>query len=118
MEIIEYIALFLHLVGFAVLFGFTIGQLRADAYVVKSGMLHGALLQLLSGLVLVGIKGTHINHIAAGVKLFILIAILGTLFFYERKEGKILPKGQFFAVLSLTLLEVLVAILWIEADVQ
>jgi MFS superfamily sulfate permease-like transporter len=114
MEITEHIALFFHVIGFVALFGVSMMQIRARVRTVKSGMLHGALIQLVSGLILVAIKVSEINHFAATAKLVIICIILGILFYYRRNTERIIPALPFFAIVALTLVEVLIALAWID----
>ena len=55
MDILHEILVFLHLIGFAALFGGLFVQLRSDARVVNAAMFHGILTQVLTGLLIVGV---------------------------------------------------------------
>lgn len=112
MEILIKIALFFHLIGFASLFGVSAVQVRQPVRIARNGMLHGALTQLVSGLILMTTL-EDINQMAAGIKFLILLGILGILFYYRRDEKREIPATPFFVVFGLTFVEVLIAILFV-----
>ncbi|MGC2942363.1 MULTISPECIES: hypothetical protein [unclassified Brevibacterium] len=88
MEILREILLTLHLLGMAIIVGGYFTVIRSPK--VMPGMLHGAYLQLLTGLLLMGVAemgdGT-VNHMKIGIKL--VVAILVTVFaFIGNKKQK------------------------------
>ena len=113
MEIFKTIAVFFHLMGFASLFGVSAIQIRSSERIARNGMMHGALTQLVSGLVLVALKEPDVNHIAIGIKLLILVIIIGILDYYRHDKKRIIPTKPFFTVFALTLLEVVIAVVWL-----
>jgi len=106
-------ALFFHLIGFASLFGVAVVQVRAQVRVARNGMMHGALTQLISGLVLAALMKNSLNPDALGAKLGIVLIIIVILAFYRRKTERIIPPLPFFTVFGLTLLEVIIALVWL-----
>lgn len=71
------IFLILHFIGLAAIIGSYMTVLEAPR--VVPGMLHGAILQVVSGLALVGLNEANdatLNHMKVGVKLVIAIVIL------------------------------------------
>lgn len=115
MDILFNILLFLHLVGFASLFGGAFVQMKGPNRVINPAIFHGALTQLLTGILLVGVKemgdiGNPVNNIKIGVKLLVLIAIFVMVFINRKKDN--VPAGQFWAILALTLINAGIAVFW------
>lgn len=114
MELLRDISLFLHLLGFAALFGGALVQARAEPRVVSNAMLHGALTALVAGLVLVGVlesmPGASVNHLKISVKLVVAL-VIAVLCWVNRKKPAI-PAGLFFGLLGLTALNAAVAVFW------
>jgi Na+-translocating ferredoxin:NAD+ oxidoreductase RnfD subunit len=105
--------LVLHLVGFGALFGGALVQLRDDVKVVNSAMLQGALTQVVSGVLLVGVieaAGDSVNNAKIGVKLAVGLVVAVLCWVNRRKES--VPGGLFLAILLLTLGNVVVAVFW------
>jgi hypothetical protein len=76
-------------------------------------MLHGAFTMLVTGVILVGLNEAddhHVNSIKIGVKLALLIVILG-LVYVKRDEEKV-DKNAFGLVGALTMANVFIAVLW------
>jgi len=106
----------LHIIGIAALLGGFLGQMKAmkagTARFVP-GMLHGALTMLVTGVALVGLDQADdhpVNNVKIGIKLLILVVILG-LVYVKRDEEKV-GKGLFAAVGALTLANIFIATLW------
>lgn len=116
MEIVKGILVVLHIVGFGLVFGGAIAQLPA----VKKGaarvlpvMLWGALLLLVTGLALVGMiyaLGGQPNNIKIGVKLLVLIALIGHIFGVRKKES--LSAGALYSIAGMALVNAGIAVLW------
>lgn len=76
-------------------------------------MLHGALTMPVTGVLLVGFNQMDdqaVNNVKIGLKLVILVAILG-LVHVERDEEQV-AKGAFGAVGLLTVANIFIAVLW------
>jgi hypothetical protein len=114
MDLAHDVLLFLHLIGFAALFGGLFTQLRSDARVVSSAVVHGALTQLVTGLLLVGVNEADdtatVDHAKIGVKLVVLL-VIAALVLVNRKSPK-LSQGVFLGLLGLTVLNAGIAVFW------
>ncbi|MGW0992866.1 hypothetical protein [Streptomyces sp. NPDC002520] len=106
----------LHIIGIAALLGGFLTQMKAmgrgTARFVP-GMLHGAFTMLATGVVLVGLNEAdhhHVNTVKIGVKLALLIVILG-LVYVKRDEEKV-DKNVFGLVGALTMANIFIAVLW------
>lgn len=118
MEIVRDILLFTHLLGMASLLGGAVVQMRGKDRVVNAAMFHGAAVQVLSGVLLVGTayaldegaEGAEIDNAKVGVKALVAVAVLA-LCWANRKRPTV-TEGVFFGILGLTLLNVAVAVFW------
>lgn len=118
MQILHGIVLLLHFIGWAALFGGLFVQLKQDRPVVNAAMLHGAITQLVTGLILVTMlemvdvlqPEDGINHMKVGLKLLVTIVITVLVIVNRRKE--FIPKGLWAILLVLTLGNAAVAVLW------
>ncbi|MEU6575036.1 hypothetical protein [Streptomyces sp. NPDC046805] len=106
----------LHIIGIASLLGGFLTQMKAmgkgTARFVPA-MLHGALTMLVTGVVLVGLNeagGHHVNSIKIGVKLALLIVILGLV--YVKRDDETVDKRLFGLVGVLTMVNIFIAVLW------
>lgn len=116
MDIVKGILVVLHIVGFAMVFGGALAQLPA----VKKGaarvlpiMLWGALLLLLTGLLLVGMTyalGGAPNNAKIGIKLIVLLALIGHIFGVRKKEN--LSAAALYVIGGLALTNAGIAVLW------
>jgi hypothetical protein len=107
------ILVFLHLVGYASLFGGAFVQLRDRVKVVNHAMLDGALLQVVSGLLLVGvIEGMDdpLNRTKIGVKL--AVGLVVALLCWVNRAKERVPSGLFNGIMLLTLVNVGIAVFW------
>ena len=113
MDFVRDVLLFIHLVGFAALFGGAFVQVRDDMKVVNAAMLHGSLTQVVSGLLLVGvIEGLDesVDNAKVAVKLAVAL-VISVLCWVNRHKVRV-PGGLFNGVLLLTLANVGVAVFW------
>lgn len=113
MEIVHGIVLLLHLIGWAALFGGLFVQLKAKQPVVNAAMLHGAITQLVTGLLLVGLlemNDADVNHMKIGIKLLVTI-VIGVLVIVNKRKDH-MSKGLWGVLLLLTLLNAGLAVLW------
>ena len=114
MDFVRDALLFIHLLGMASLLG---GAPRAASatrdHVVNSAMLHGALTQVVSGLLLVGViegQDDPLDHTKIGVKLAIGLVVAVLCWINRRKD--IIPPGLFMGILLLTVANVAIAVFW------
>jgi len=113
MEILHDVLVFLHFIGLAALFGGLFAQIRSEPRVVNAGVLHGALTQVVTGLLLVGVLeglDEEVDNAKIGVKLAVALVIT-VLAFANRKKTSI-PNGLFFGLMGLTALNIAVAVFW------
>lgn len=93
MEILREILVALHLIGMAIIVGGYFSLIRSPK--VAPGMLHGSYLQLITGILLLGLAEMgdgEVNHMKMGIKL--VIAILVTVFaFIGNKKQKAFASG-------------------------
>ena len=107
--------LVLHFVGLASLLGGVIVQAKSSDKCVNPAMLHGALTQLVTGVLLVGIAESgavdeELNMTKIAVKL-VVVLIITVLAFVGRKKP--MPQtGMWAAIGALTLLNVVLAVFW------
>lgn len=114
MEFVRHLLVFLHLLGMAMLIGTLMLQLKAgkDAPVSK-GWLHGAGLQLVTGIALMllaPLTNQDYNHIKLGIKLLVLVVIGVLAVLYVTKERG--PKWLAPAMGGLVVLNVGLAVFW------
>ncbi|MEU0335071.1 hypothetical protein [Streptomyces sp. NPDC006193] len=116
MDVLIHLFVGLHIVGIAALLGGFLTQMKAMGQGTARfvpGMLHGALTMLVTGVALVGLDqagGHHLDNIKIGVKLALLIVILGLV--YVKRDEERISKGQFGLVGLLTTANVFIAVLW------
>lgn len=115
MDILKSILLILHFVGLASLLGGVMVQLKPLAKgsgVVNAAMLHGALTQLITGVLLVAISEMGegaVNHMKIGIKLLVLIVIMVLVFVYRRKES--VASWVVWVIGALTVTNIAIAVL-------
>lgn len=116
MTVLFNILLFLHVLGAALVFGLWVANFRPPK--VLPGQFHAALLQLVTGLAMWGIKESQGMsgdiRIKLGVKLFIGLVIAVVAFMGQRRyrRGEQVPTGMAHAVGGLALVNIAVATLW------
>ena len=117
MDLLRNILLILHFVGLASLLGGFLVQIKpiiAGKGTIVAAMFHGALTQLVSGLLLVGViqMGSlgHIDNTKIGIKLLVLIVIT-VLVIVNRKKPSV-SSLVLWAIGGLTLANVIIAVLW------
>ncbi|MFI1966717.1 hypothetical protein ACH429_21825 [Streptomyces pathocidini] len=117
MDVLINVFVGLHIVGIAALLGGFFSQMKAmgtGAARFTPGMLHGALTMLVTGVALVGLNQADdqtLNNIKIGVKLALLIVILGLV--YVKRDEERVEKSAFGAVGALTVANVFIAVLWV-----
>lgn len=113
MSVVRDLFLVLHFVGLASLLGGFLVQMSAAVKHVNPAMWHGALTQLVTGLALVGLvqaDDDEVNNTKIGVKLLVLIAIFGVLWWQRGKD--VMAKVAYFSVGGLTLVNIVIAVFW------
>ena len=116
METLRLILLFLHLLGFAALFGGLLAQVKEPTRRVNAAMRDGAGTAFLAGLFLVGVleAGTDpVDHAKVGVKLVVGLVILVLVMANLRKPS--IPQGLYLGLLALTVANIAVAVFWSPA---
>jgi hypothetical protein len=113
LDFLEKALLFVHLVGMAALLGGGLVQVRAASRRVSQAMVDGALTQVVSGLLLVGVlegQDEDIDRAKIGVK-FAVGLVVAVLVWINRRKPSI-PTGLFAGIVALTLCNVAVAAFW------
>lgn len=114
MEFLRHLLLFIHFVGLASLLGGLLVQMKGPERRIQPAILHGSLTQLVSGVLLVGvIQGgldETVDNAKIGVKLVVVLVITALAWINRRKPT--IPPMQYFGLVALTLLNVLVAVFW------
>ncbi len=116
MDTLIHVFVGLHIIGIASLLGGFLTQMKAmgeGTARFSPAMLHGALTMLVTGVVLVGLNQADdqsVDNIKIGVKLALLIVILGLV--YVKRDDEKVDKGLFGLVGALTAANVFIAVLW------
>ncbi|TPQ21849.1 hypothetical protein [Streptomyces sporangiiformans] len=116
MDVLIHLFVALHIIGIASLLGGFLTQMKAmgeGTARFSPAMLHGALTMLVTGVVLVGLNQADdqpVNNIKIGVKLALLIVILGLV--YVKRDEERAEKGLFGLVGGLTIANIFIAVLW------
>lgn len=116
METLRHVVVFVHLIGFAVLFGAWVVEAVNRRYQVTRLMNYGLLIAGLAGLALAAPWGIEydLNYAKIGTKLVVLVAIgalLGIGMGRQRKQGKV-PPAIFWSIGVLTALNAAIAVIW------
>ncbi len=112
MDIVTGILVVLHLLGWAIVFGGALANLKAPK--ISPGMLHGILTAIIAGILLVGIGEMgdgSVNHVKIGIKLVIALVAGGMIMWGGRNSEKV-TKGFLGAVAGLVAVNVAIAVLW------
>lgn len=120
MEFLRDLLLFLHIVGIAVLLGGFFAQIGKSALRITPGMFHGALLMLISGIGLVGVRQAlfkdspiefpEVDNTKITIKLAVLIAIFVIILLNRGKEK--VGVGPWLSIGLLGMLNIGIAIFW------
>jgi hypothetical protein len=108
-----YVLRYIHLVGFAVLFGGAVAQYLTGTLRINSAMLWGAAIQLVSGIALsapLRPEGEEPPVAKLVVKLVLAVLIFVMVFFSRRRAQ--VNRGHFLATLGLTALTAAVGTFW------
>jgi hypothetical protein len=112
-DLLEKLLLFVHLVGMAALLGGAMVQITASTKRISRAMVDGALTQVVSGLLLVGVlegQDETVDHAKIGVK-FAIGLVVAVLVWLNRRKPEI-PVGLYWGVVALTLCNVAIAVFW------
>jgi hypothetical protein len=118
METVRLILLFLHILGFAALFGGLVVQLGQEEKKVLGAVRDGVGTAFVAGLLLVGVlesADADINYAKIGVKLGVGLVLLVLVMANTRKPR--IPDGLYYALLALTVANIAVAVFWSPAHV-
>lgn len=116
LEIVRLVLLFVHLAGFAMLFGGFVTQYFAGKFRINGAMLWGSVIQLVTGIGLSAplrggsASGNEPDPIKLVVK-FVIAALIFAMVFVVRKRESV-AKGHFVAIGGMTLLNAAVAVFW------
>lgn len=113
MDVVRHLLLFVHLLGFAALFGGAFVQIRDEVKVVNAAMLYGALAQVVTGIALVGVLENldeTVDNAKIGVKLAVAL-VIGVLCWLNRHKERV-PSGLFLGLFGLTALNAGIAVFW------
>lgn len=89
MDIVFNIVLILHFIGLAGIIGGWLATIKAPH--VNKAILHGSILQVVTGILLVGVRemqDADVNNMKIGIKLLVAIVILVVAIVGVRKENK------------------------------
>lgn len=114
MDIVKVILLILHVIGIASLLGSFIVQLKPIARgegKMLTGMLHGALTMLVTGLLLVLVNefdpAIDVNHAKVGIKLVLLVAVLVLVLVFRKRDP--VPSWVMWLIGGLTTANIVIA---------
>ncbi len=113
MDVARDALLFVHLLGFAALLGGLLVQLGGGGRTVNGAMLYGALAQLVSGLLLVGVLEADtddVDQAQVGVKFAVAVVI--ALLCWANRRRPLIPDGLYLGLLLLTVANLAVAVFW------
>ena len=115
MDILQSFLVFLHILGAAIIVGLWFARIKNPT--VLPGQFHGALLQLITGLALVGVAEAgdgDVNHLKIAFKLTIALVIAVLAFIGQRryKKDEKVPAGLAHGVGILTIVNIALATMW------
>lgn len=112
MSIVIGILIVLHLIGWAIVFGGALANMRTPQ--IPKGMLHGILTALVSGILIVGMyemQGGGVNHMKIGIKLVVALAVTAMVILGSRDKDKV-TTGYLGGIAGLVAVNVAIAVLW------
>ena len=115
MKTVFLIAYIAHMLAIAGILGLLLSQLKKSPRKLSAGVMHSAATALLAGLVMVGTfakakPDETLDHTKIGVKLLVVLVILGISYANAKKSE--LKKNTWLALIGLTVLNMLIAVLW------
>ncbi len=116
MEILRLLVLCVHFLGLAALVGVFLVQLRQRSGFSTTVLVAGALTQLVTGLILVGLREAEqlpVNHAKIGVKLAIsLVAAIAAVWAHVRQRKEQPVQAHFHTAGGLGVVNLIIAVLW------
>ena len=112
-EIIRYVLLYAHLIGFALLLGGAVTQWLAGRFRINSAMLIGIWTQLITGIALSApLRGEGHEPPTAKliVKAVLALLIFGAIFPMRKREE--ISRGHFFGIIGMVFVTAGVAVFW------
>jgi len=114
MDLVYSLLIVLHLVGWAIVLGGTLVNLRTPK--IATGVLHGILTALVTGLALAGIAsaglaGHEPDPAKLAVKLVVALVVTALVVLGVRKPARV-TTGYLAAIAGLTVVNVAVAVIW------
>jgi hypothetical protein len=113
-EILRLVLVFIHFLGLASLLGGLLVQMRGPERRIVPAVVHGALTQLVSGVLLVGVLegplDESLNHAKIGTKLAVTLVI--TVLAWINRKKPTISTGLYGALFLLAILNVAVAVFW------
>ena len=114
MEALRLILLFIHLIGFALLFGGAVVQFISGTLRINPAMLWGSIIQVVTGLALSApLRGggdAEPSPVKLGVKLLIAVAIFVMVFIPRRRSE--VNRAHFIGIIAMTLANAAIATFW------
>jgi len=114
MDLVYSLLIVLHLVGWAIVLGGTLVNLRTPK--IATGVLHGILTALVTGLALAGIASAGLaghgpDPAKLAVKLVVALVVTALVVLGVRKPARV-TTGYLAAIAGLTVVNVAVAVIW------
>lgn len=117
MTVVAGVLIVLHLIGWAIVLGGALVSLRPPR--IPTGMLHGALTALVTGLILAFLLTSgawkpddEFSNAKLGVKLVVALVVTALVAWGGRRKEKGVPRWLVLSIAGLTALNVAVAVLW------
>ncbi|MEY4046039.1 MAG: hypothetical protein RIR19_508 [Chloroflexota bacterium] len=110
---LELVLIFVHLLGMAAIVGGYFAGISSATKRLSAGMVHGTLLQLVSGIAILGVEmaeNSPYSRAKFGVKL--LIVIVALLIAWPRRRAASVPASTYHAIGLLAITNVVIAIFW------
>ncbi|NUT36168.1 MAG: hypothetical protein HOV79_24180 [Hamadaea sp.] len=112
-DIVRYVLLYAHLIGFALLLGGAVTQWLAGKFRINQAMVIGVWTQLITGIGLAApLRGEGLEPPAAklAVKAVLALLIFGAVFPMRKREE--VSRGHFFGIIGMVLVTAGVAVFW------
>ena len=114
MDLVYQLLIVLHLIGWAIVLGGTLVNLRTPK--IATGVLHGILTALVTGILLVGIASAGLaghdpNTTKIAVKLVVALVVTALVILGIRKPSRV-TTGYLGAIAGLTVVNIAIAVIW------